>query len=401
MQLLSADGGLSFVAAITGLSNVEVLQEVDGGFSSIAITPPVMSPEDAGVTCPARTPFGLAMSDVDGDGNQDAIVLDPCGGNWVALEVNGGFKGVDWASVLPPITAKMPFISAFSWGKNQGSGAILNSSQSGGYFLLRDPAGEWQSGPWFVLRFPTLLERVTDLLLAMPPALNPSPEVQDLIFQGEGQFEVVELSGGYSNFDALFQGTLSRGFKTPYLTAFSALDHLASFGSSTCGAIAAGVGVFDSQAGKVPRRLQLLKLGDLQGAAPVEVAPDFDVTTFAFVGGETDEVLVGVIGNREGQDVFWLGRLAECERLEELAELPIEFDWRTPRTPGFGDTMYLQKTNGVKLLAARPDGQGNQRFVHYDGFDVRIFRASNVAGTWRLNEERYAIHADRLDLAFL
>jgi hypothetical protein len=168
--------------------------------------------------------------------------------------------------------------------------------------------------------------------------------------------------------------------------------------------MALGVGLFDLVAGSIPRQIQILSFPALQveaGHYAVHEMPlDLDVTTIAAIErADRGDVIVGLMGVRGSEDFFVLVQMTTCAEGTVLADLEVEFDFRTAPTPGMYETTSIPKSKGVKFVTHRSTNPEVLSYVHYDGYDVRVFRARPTDAGWQLSAEKYPVHDERNDLA--
>jgi hypothetical protein len=372
----------AFAASVVGLTTVEVIREQNAIFKATPLTAPTVA------DCPARTPVAIAIADADLDGHPDALVFDPCG-NWIALNIDSDpVVGSAWSDVLPAMTT-YPFLDLLQWPDQQH---IFGAADLGGSLITLSDS-RW-TGPETV-ELPIFGTQAT-ALFAKASGLT-SAGSEDILAQGHQQMAALPVSTDGTVGDPT---VLKQSLQPPYLVPFDGFDALATVTDAACGTFALGVGILSPYSGSFPRTVQLLKFG--QGTfGTTEIATGYDdITTIAVVPRAAEgDAMVGVYGTRGGDTIFGLWQVTQCSEATELAETPIEFDWRTPSAPGFGSNgPNVPKTNGVKIAAAVV-GDGLE-FVHYDGFDVRVVRASSSTGGWDLTEEKHVIHEDRQDLSF-
>jgi hypothetical protein len=168
--------------------------------------------------------------------------------------------------------------------------------------------------------------------------------------------------------------------------------------------MALGVGLFLPSPVTAPRKLDLIQFPNditVDGEYSVQEIPsDANVLTLSAVASEqNDSALIGVLGERGGDNTFSLYQLSSCNQMALLAEIPVDFAYRTAPTPGFGAGSQIPKTNGVKLLGGRDSVSGVATFAHYDGYNVWLFKAQQIGDTWYLTQETQVVHAERSDLS--
>jgi len=257
--------------------------------------------------------------------------------------------------------------------------------------------GAWLGPQHLDLPIPYFGNRTTQLFAKL--RRSQSTASNDILFQSQGRMLVLSIERTDGGVDVTQPAILGQVVQLPYLVPFDGFDHLSTALSERCPALALGVGLFPQYAGKVPRKLQLVTF-DADRYTPVDIATGYDdVTTFAVILPEPQgHALVGIVGTTGSQTMFGLWEMIDCGQLVKVSERPIEFDWRTPPAPQFGDPPIVPKTNGVKLVAAQVGEEF--WFAHYDGWDVRLLRANRTMTAWSLVEEKYNVHQDRQDLSF-
>lgn len=118
-----------------------------------------------------------------------------------------------------------------------------------------------------------------------------------------------------------------------------------------------------------------------------------EVVTLATVPRPLEgDVLLGILGKQEGKWTFVLAGLEDCAHIQELARLPVEFDYRTAPIPEDGGGGSLAKNNGVKRAwyASRDEWT----FVHYDGYSVRQVTASRVTTGSQVSDAAPSVESD-------
>ncbi len=379
----------AFAATEVGLTTVETVAWNGDDFVANEIQ--AVPPDDA--SC-VRGPVALAVEDVDGDSNQDVLVLDPCG-NWLALgDGSQTFEAHSWGDFLPEVTADL-FLADFSWPTYTGKMlAALDNSQAS--IISSSNLHDWDGPMQIGFPQPTLSAQVTDV--AVPSVGLTGPGSNELLVQGSRMLTTLPLDQTDSVIDVASSSSFQQTVTPPYLVPFDGFDHLAVISAPGCSTVALSVSVLvNSFAGtELPRTSALLTFGaGSYNVQQLETSYD-DATTLSIIR-QNDSTFVGMYGTRDGATVFELWRLSGCTQLEMLAELPVEFDWRTPAAPAFGVGQVVPKTNGVELVAEQVGDE--LWFAYYDGFDVRLVRALQNTGGWTLAEQKYEIHATRSDLS--
>lgn len=372
------EAGTRMAAVVVGLSNVELLT-----ISSTDATPSVISPPSV-ATCSPRQPIAVAAGNLVQDDRVDVLVQDPCHA-WAA-------SGSDGSALELPALATFPVYADVRVIRI--AQRSLLAAVAGGLHLLDLTTGETQQRS-----------------LATPDGARVT---HAMIFQrrenGEGEL-VVQRLGGLSLFSFDAEGTLSdevplqQQVAKPYLLPFDTFDSFAFVTSPECPQGAIGIGAFINT--RVPRKLQLLELNAQQGTF---------TTTEVDSPGEWDDILsvavfprrsaantnyVGVIARQQQKHVFQLAELGGCKRWLPLLEADIDFVLRSPEAPAWmGHPARVPITNHVTLMPHVEESASAVTFVHYDGYDLRRFRA-DLLDTWRLTATKVSLHEQRRDLAIV
>lgn len=388
---VSTGAPLRFVSQELGLSNVEVLDEQpDGGFAASILSPP---PLDGSAS---RVPIGLAVYDVTGDGLEDVLVSDTAG-NWLAIGgSDGSFASVDAETMFGSFdpTPELAFLSGDGIGIL--TGGLTTSFQ---LELSAASTGSWSPPLEVSLPGPWLNVGVTPQVIGLADLDAGAPL---LAFAGASQLDGFALADAGSA-PITSTGTWKQAsLFGPYVDAFDAFDHLQVLPLAGCGPTALGVGVFAGNPAGVPRQLEQLAFGSSTYSVQ-EISTSFDVDTLAVVPDSNGGAVVGVLGEaNEGGDggVFAAYRLTSCNAWLPLAITSTDFDWRSA-------SASVSKNDGVQLLGVdggtSANGAERYRFIHYDGFNVRIWEADVLDGTSptvMLSFDESAVHAERSDVAF-
>jgi hypothetical protein len=392
------------VAQVMGLFTVEVLTELpSGGFSA---SPLADAPSlDAGEP---RFPIGVAVADVDGDGRNDVFVSDPLG-NWVAQgQSDGSFAGAAPAPELAtfPATSEPRF-------EPVGKTLVLLGTAGGDLFAAsrQVPGGLW-SAPAVTPDNP-LIDMTIPVCVTLPSEASATGKLICPVYWGRygKQFFLYDLS-------QIAQGIIpppvavAYTFFPPYVVPFDSFDHFEHLPIPGCEGSLVGVGVFGDDVTSVPRRIERLTL-DASSYTISELATPFDVITFDLVAEANGNAIAGVIGSSAAGSVFAAYRVTNCGDWVSLGSVPIDFDWRPVPAPGFGDGtgpkdagVVVPKTDGVQLLGWRvspgdASGSNRYRFVHYDGYTMRVLTVGVTNGTASMasfDVAQYALHSNRSDL---
>jgi hypothetical protein len=229
-----------------------------------------------------------------------------------------------------------------------------------------------------------------------------------LLFQGYGAFFRYGSTqdGGTPTEWSLVETVTLSAPQPPYLTPFDGLDHLQYLSLSGCMDSLLGVGMINPSAGNYPRRLQHVTFDTDHQYQQAELSTAFTVATFGVISTPDGGSLVGVLGeDTQGAALFSAMKASSCEDLGTVMSWPIEFEWRTPEAPAFGDFgPRVPKNDGIKLLGLPTSTVGSETyvFINYDGYDVRSWTvALNLQGQpSAVAVSRRTLHETRDDLSF-
>jgi hypothetical protein len=381
------------IATITiGLSSLEILERRGDGWVSTLIA----APSAANVMCPGAPAFPVAITaaDVNSDGNSDVLVFDSCG-NWIAYgNGDGTFRAGAWEEALPHMLT-LPYVDVFAL--QHAETMLFAATDSGGQSVRLGHDTMPQPLSWLQ---PWLPFYVTNLALRVP-ALDTNAEDSALLVQGRARLNVVNVARG-SGLAAM--ETLTQTVEPPRSTPFDGIDLLTSLTLPECKPLLLGVGLFVNwDATSISgRNLQLYALADGQYTV-TEFDRELQVVTYAAVSRPHHaDAIVGIVGARHpGRNVISIWRVSDCTKLELLAESEAEFAWRTPmqRVDDRG-LSPVPKRAGVKILGVGNEEESELRFLHYDGFDLRIFSVDAHQDNWTVMESRQTQYVNREDLAF-
>ncbi|WP_438040972.1 hypothetical protein [Sorangium sp. So ce128] len=377
----------AFVTAVHGLQTVEIVTLEPGP----AITA-LSAPDQGGCK---RFPVALASHDVNADGLDDVLILDPACGNWIALgQQGGGFGPAAWEDVLPALPPN-PYLYAIPIPGEERP-AIVSSNE--GAIAVARFRGAWERIDLsFLMPYMSSLH-ASDILAATAPLDAGGIEVA---FQRGEFLTMLALTPASA---AAAASSIEARIDVPQeligaLKPHIGYDHLTSFVPDGCELFALGVGLYPPEAGDAPRRVHALRRAG--GSFVAEQLPlSCDVTTFAVVhGGDGLEPVLGAVERCGDDGVFELARIVGCgERVEVLSQAKIEFNWRGAPAPPSYSRPTLPRTSGVRLIADRP-APTRVRFVHYDGFDLRVFTAEDGDG-WTIRSTKTSMHNDREDVSW-
>lgn len=373
-------GAGTFAAVALGTSSVEIVSPSSGGYAAARIAPPTPREKDCGV----GFPVALAVADLDDDSPRDVGVFDPRCGHWLALRGKAGLQSVNWVDHLPALPS-YHFFDAIVWKTAAGPAKGVYAAHAFAITGLIKTATTWRSVGEATRLTPSLTMLVTNLVLPMP-ASQTGP-TQALLQRGQVLQKIV-LGDDLTVKEGPFVDQLP---DPKYTRGFDGFDHLQPLDDNRCG-IAAGVGLFGSAAGRVPRRMQLLSLeGDK--VRNLELDTPFEVVTLALAQGVAGNTVVGLVGRDQDRTFFAAGSLAaDCGRLEGLRMAAQPLALRTMFADQEKKTV-LAPTDGIKMLGRYVEGSGAE-FLVYDGFSVFTLRV----GTDELETASHVVHADRSDL---
>lgn len=382
---------------ILGLSNVEVLEEQPTGefAASIVAGPPL----EAGA---ARAPIGLAVDDMNGDGLDDLLVADTLG-NWIAWgKSDGTFAGSDTDPLVQSFLAS-PDVSFMPTASGDVLvGGLVTSFEASARVA---PATSWGQPLDIAIPTPWINAPVSPQFFALQPAGGGFTE---LVYVGASRLNLFDLSQVASGTVPLLGSLTQSVVAAPYLEAFASFDHAQVLSVAGCSPLVVGVGVFSNHPNGVPRQLERLIIQSATYATE-ELATPFDVVSLAVVGGASGDAIVGVIGEQGTSGVFAAYRVTGCDQWLPLGSVPTDFGWRSPPAPHWGEGGPLvPKTDGVQILGLRATdpatpGDNRYRFLHYDGYDVRLWEVGVTDAqppTARFTSRKSIVHTDRTDLAF-
>jgi hypothetical protein len=372
------EAGTRLAAVVVGLSNVELLTVSATDATTSVISPPSVA------NCSPRQPIAVAAGTLVQDDRLDVLVQDPCqawaasGSDGTALELAALVTFPVYADVRILRIAQHSMLAAAAGGLHPldlTTGAVQQRS-------LATPDGAR-------VTHATIFRRRND---------------------GGGEL-VVQRLGGLSLFSLDAEGTLSdevplqQQVAKPYLLPFDMFDSLAFVASPECPEGAVGIGAFVNA--RVPRKLQLLELNVQQGTfATTEVeSPDewddiLSVAVFPRLSPANTNYL-GVIARKQQQHVFQLAELSGCNTWSPLLEADIDFALRSPEAPAWrGHPARVPITNHVTLMPHVGESASSVTFAHYDGYDLRRFRA-DLLDTWQLTPTKLSLHDERQDLAIV
>jgi hypothetical protein len=289
LSSLGSCGGDALLVALTPHANkVELLRKTSRGDISVEPLVPASS------SC-TPSPVQMAVTDVDGDGLDDVVVMDSgdCG-NWYALQGDAcRFSAHSWSEAFPPIAA-MPWMAAWS-DPSSGRRRLLAASY-GNVGIMEHAAGDSR---WHALAPPPI---VNDDVIGQTDASDVAVFMQDpiaandaILFQeGNGAAALVAIVEQPTTMATTLASSVPFGQeRLQYLQPFQDLDQLKIVTDPTCGQFGLGFGAFAPSVGTVPRRLQLIRF-DQTGYSTAELRKD-DGRSLAVTTGEDGAPLVAIV----------------------------------------------------------------------------------------------------------
>jgi hypothetical protein len=244
-------GGADLVAALTPSGmKLELLR----------YSPPAIRVEGISFPSPTCTPSPVQMAavDIDGDGVMDLAVSDSgdCG-NWYALlDASCQFTAHAWSDSFPPIGA-MPWMSSWK-DPSIPRERFLLASYGGITVMERSAAGV----PWQLLGpSPALSDvnvgqtEVSDIGVFLTDPLSGKDAV---LFQEGGSGALVTMATLAPTGTTLDPPTSFPQQNVQDLQPFEAIDQLKVLTDPVCGQYGLGFGIFSSEDGTIPHRLQLV-----------------------------------------------------------------------------------------------------------------------------------------------
>ena len=375
----------TFAALISGLRNIEIV-------NLSSLPPSILTARNPADGPCVAFPVSMAAGDVNADGMDDILVMDPSCGSWVGLgQSNGDVDGVAWGEVLPDIGPRH-FLSVVKVEERRP--IVLSATEHVLAASHRQDTGPWKS--WSH----TLGQRTSQWLAfthIFAVRKNPTPGVE-ILFQTAGFLTPLQLR--LTDDDVLVEpgADFAEEPSGGAIRAHAGFDHLVGFAADGCDIIAIGIGFYPSSAGNLPRRVSVLRrMGDRFVAD--ELPFDCDAITFG-ITVQSSDVFVGAL-TRCGDGVTAnLMRLRECgRRAEVVARQRVEFDWRRPRAPPGSSPPTLRATDGIDMYVETLESNA-VRLATYDGFTIRTIVMQDEITKWSVREERFEMHATREDVAW-
>lgn len=382
-------GSGTLAAAVTGLSTVEVIAVAE---SSVEVREVIADQEGLTASnCGPREPMALALADMDGSGDADLVVQDPCG-SWVAERDSGGMYRPSRSALVDAVGA-----SLYMAPLRRGAVLVLGNFD---VLSVLEP-GKHRIASIGLPGVPLSL-RVTRLFV--PIADFENGDSTTLLVQRKDGLVIIPVLN-----DALLQGepgpVLEQHYERPYVRPFEAYDQLTDMSISGCPEMALGVGIFNVESGDVPRRLQAILLDDAARSSGKYTATDFpnvqNVLAIAMSDAPAESrflQLLAVIHTEKDAHLFSLLGRTGCAEWSTLSTRDIDFDIRSPPSPAWGEVANVPVTEYVVLVGALREDLRTVEFYHYDGYDLRVMSAN--AQTWEITQRIERLHDERDDLSY-
>jgi len=375
----------TFAALIVGLRTIEVIDMSSSSPTIVTAT----SPAAAGC---GQFPVSIAAGDVNADGSDDILVMDPSCGNWVGLgKPSGALDGFAWSDVAPELSARY-FLRVVELEDQRPMIVSATESNLAGGFRFGN--GLWKSwahqlgartSPWLSLM---------DIFAVR----NNLPGGVEVLFQTEGFLTPVQVQMAGVEVRVEQGADIAEEPIGGAIRAHSGFDHLVGFVEESCDIVAMGIGFYPKAAGNLPRRVAVLRrTGDRFIAE--ELPFDCDTITFG-VAVQSPDVFVGALARCGSSVTAQLARLRECGRRTEIvARQDVEFAWqRPPAPPGYSEPT-LPATDGIAMYVEALEANAI-RLATYDGFTLRTIIMQEGTSRWSAREERFQLHTNREDVAW-
>jgi hypothetical protein len=333
----------------------------------------------------------MTVGDVNVDGLDDILVMDPACGNWVAVgEPDGGFRSGPWKEILPDLAPQF-FLDIVNVAPRRPM--VMTATEFWIAAVYRQDDGQWQNWerqygegfvPWlsFTHMFGIRNQSFVDV---------------EVLFQRRSILKRFGLDASAGTLHVNQEQDLNEELYGVALRPHDGYDHFVGFTQDACDIVAFGVGLYPKSAGPLPRKIVALRrMAD--GFVAQELSFDCDTITFGTAARSSD-VFVGALGRCGNQTTVQLGRLRDCgQDIEIVARRDVEFDWRTPPAPPYQTDPTLRRTDGIDLFMEALE-TGGARFTSYDGFTLRTIVAEE-GSSWSMREETHQVHAKREDVAW-
>jgi hypothetical protein len=326
---------------------------------------------------------------MDGANGNDLVVQDPCG-SWIALRGSDGGYTAQRSTLIDNVGPVL-------YMEVLHEGALLAMGNYDVLSFLKPSNGQTA-----LLQLPGVPLNLQVTRLFVP--LRASNGGLTLLAQrGNGLVLVTVSDTGTIRAES---GILMRQlYASPYLAPFEGYNQLTDVSLENCPVVAVGVGIFSATAGRVPRRLQALVLDDGAISDGAYTASDFgevnDVLAVAVTEApETSEFLqlLGIIHDVDGEHRFSILGRSGCDDWIHLDSQSIEFEYRTPPSPAWGEVKNVPPTGHVILVGTLRQDEGGVDFYHYDGYDVRVVEVDALS--WQIVQRFHRVHDDRSDLSY-
>jgi hypothetical protein len=299
--LLDSDGSRFATVAVAKDQPVRIVELTTGVPAFHTVGAPISSGQ-----C---DPFPTALAgpwDVDGDGLDDFLVLDPGCGNWIGLQrPDGMYESVPWESQLSPLTVRH-YVEVLDLD-GDGSGEVVVSTYDGFEVAwLKDVEPSRIDFGWPQ----TNHMYVTTMLVPL--------DRSRWLFQREGAFSTfLPTADGTIEVDQMIEQV-----DLELLKPFEGYDQLVPLSLPNCQDFAAGVGIFTRNV-EVPRRLALLRYGETNYKA-VGVETLGDQVFLVAAATVDDRSLIGIVSGAPETFFVEVFEHSDCGLLAPLghAEIP-------------------------------------------------------------------------------
>jgi len=384
------EGRIRIGASILGFSDVEIIEETaERSFVASSIASPPSKGDNG-----CRIPIAIVPTSGQAGFASQMLVMDTCGGNWLATLESSGRAVVSTDSL--PLSEAWDIVAHVQ--SPAGTDVILGAGATNVMSVIRAPGQvSWSDLHWI----PAPEFSSPGLPTSRPIVFLSGASETNVVVQGRSRFFLSALQSFITGpADLKFSEVKQSAPKRPYLTAFSGFDHLTPLPSSECGNTLLGVGLFHQDAGTFPRKIQQISLGTTQYET-TDLETDFDVVTLAAAQSfMAKSFVIGIIGRSGENELFFAAyQLVNCTEWRRIDVSPT-FEWRTPEAYLFKGGR-LSKSYGINLLATSTISRTQHRFLFYDGYDLFEWTvtAEGSDNAPSLKSVRYRLHETRSDLS--
>jgi hypothetical protein len=327
-------------------------------------------------------PIAIAVGDVDQDTLDDVVVEDPSCGNWIAKATGPSeFAYEGWISHFPSLRTR-PFLTFYS------TSLLISSNEVELDVVHRD--GSWQQTGKSLLG-PFMNPLMTTSMFAVNLSDSMSPTI---LFQGGTFLSKIIPHSADGQFD-LPDPEIIHQVQPSSLKPFYGYDHLVSPTETSCDFLGLGIGLYQPEAGKVPRRVSVLRPAGAGTYLAEDLPFQCNVATFGILERPNkSDMIVAALGTCGSDTTIELLQIADCASKRYLSRDTIDFPMHVVSAPGEIITDALQ---GVQLFVDSANGLGI-RLSNYDGFSVRTWTASD--GGWALHAQSTTVHDVREDVVW-